>query len=231
MRKNLMIKRLGIVLFLFAIFGMVQAKRPTPSPEPSLVVVDSVTVDWANQRLVVRGSGFEDSTSFQLGGSGALVTQGVTSNQLEIPFSETMAAEVISQGNYSLAVNGSVQLSVYFASQVIIPGASDCPCKTEWDIYRGLPSPGGFAGLTPHCAEESDSGDFVTVQFEDEWYPGITNYWVLWTGWDASSGTGYCELLIDGPDRSLDSKDQFDACAAYLKNNFNWAGVGDQCSF
>jgi hypothetical protein len=40
-----------------------------PAAAPALAVVDSVTVDWLNQWLAIRGTGFTDQTQFTLGGS------------------------------------------------------------------------------------------------------------------------------------------------------------------
>ncbi len=95
---------------------------PGCEPAVATAVVDSVTVDWLNQKLVVRGSGFTGSTSFLLGSSTApLVTTNVTNSQLDIPFAqpgEEIAAEVTLQGNYNLEVDGAVQLSLYIESQV-----------------------------------------------------------------------------------------------------------------
>lgn len=139
MRKVLMFNRLGIALLMLAIYGLAQAAKPPPKPpKVAPVVVDSVTVDWVNERLVVRGSGFVDSTSFLLGGSGTLLgTDNVTDAQLEIPFNAAVAAEVTSQGNYNLEANGSVQLSVYIESQIVDPAAAGCPCTPDWITELG----------------------------------------------------------------------------------------------
>ena len=80
MKKNLILTELGVFLFLFAYQASVQAAPACKGPNKNdpgcaqeaaaaAAVVDSVTVDWFNQALVVRGSGFTGSTNFLLGSS------------------------------------------------------------------------------------------------------------------------------------------------------------------
>lgn len=148
MTTNLIFKSLIIFLFLFLIQCLALAAPPCKGPnknDPGCpeatadpAVVDSVTVDWLNEKLTVRGSGFTGSTSFLLGSSlTPLGTSNVTATQLDIPFSATMAAEVIAQGNYKLEVDGVVQLSVFIESQIVDPDAMGCPCESDWSAELG----------------------------------------------------------------------------------------------
>ena len=147
MKYNLIFKGFGVLFLIIAFQALVQAQAPPckgqnkndPGCEEEAAaapaaVVDSVTVDWLNENLVVRGSGFTGSTSFVLGSSASpLGTVNVTDAELvDLPFSSDMAAEVTSQGNYNLEVDGSVQLSVFIESQVIDPAATGCPCEMGW---------------------------------------------------------------------------------------------------
>ncbi len=145
MKYNLIFKGFGVLFLILAFQALVQAAPPCKGPNKndpgcasapavaSAVVVESVTVDWLNEKMVVRGSGFTGSTSFLLGSSASpLGTDNVTDAELDLPFNSDMAAEVTSQGNYNLEVDGSVQLSVFIESQVIDPAATDCRCEMEW---------------------------------------------------------------------------------------------------
>ena len=147
MMKNLIFRGFGVFLLVFAFQTAALAAPPCKGPnkndpgceaaieEPIAdpVAVDSVTVDWLNEKLVVRGSGLTGASSFQLGSSVTpLVTANVTDTELDIPFSGDMATEVPSQGNYKLDVDGTIQLSIYIESQIIDPGAGGCPCLIEW---------------------------------------------------------------------------------------------------
>lgn len=200
--------------------------------------IDSVQVDSANQKIIVKGGGFGPSTSITIGG--VSVSSGyVSSSQLEIPFDPDGASAMMWRGSYKLVADGAVEFSVYVKAPIVAapppppppppPPGGACPCESEWYDYGTLSSPNGFAGLGPSCVQESRSGDFVTVQFYDEISPIRTNYWVLWTEWLPSEGSGYCELWQDGPYRTLNSEDQFAACAAYLKDGFDWTGDNEFC--
>jgi len=154
MMKNFIFKGLVVLFFIFAIQTSVQAAPACKGPnkydagcpdaaaaEPALapVVVNSVTVDWANEKLVVRGSGFTVSTSFLLGSSATpLVKSGVTDTELDIPFNAVMQAEVPSQGNYKLDVDGTVQLSIFIESEIIDAADTGCPCAADWATELGL---------------------------------------------------------------------------------------------
>lgn len=160
MKNNLLLKGLSVLLLLGAFQASALAAPACKGPnknDPGCnqevaaapAVVDSVTVDWFNQALVVRGSGFTGSTSFLLGsGVTPLATANVTDTQLDIPFAQVggeLAAEVTLQGNYKLEVDGSVQLSVYIESQIIDPANTGCPCEAEWmaapEVMWSTPTP------------------------------------------------------------------------------------------
>ena len=157
MIKNILFKGLAVLLFIFAIQSSLEAapackgqnkndpgceapvEEPVDEPVADPLMVDSVTVDWLNEKLVVRGSGFSGSTSFLLGSSATpLSTTDITASELDIPFDSVLAAEVMSQGNYSLDVDGTVEISVYVESQIIDPGDTGCPCLADWSTELGV---------------------------------------------------------------------------------------------
>jgi hypothetical protein len=152
MMKNSAFKGLFVLAFIFAVQSSLEAAPPCKGPnkndagceapieEPVAdpVMVDSVTVDWLNERLVVRGSGFTGSTSFLLGSNVTpLATAAVTATELDIPFSTVMANEVTSQGNYKLDVDGTVQLSIFIESNIPDPAVTACPCTGDWATELG----------------------------------------------------------------------------------------------
>jgi hypothetical protein len=155
MKNNLIFKGLVVLLLMGAFQASVLAapackgqKKNDPGCDQEAaaapVVVDSVTVDWLNEKLVVRGSGLAGATNFVLGNSVSLGVASVTDTELDIPFNLDMADEVLSQGNYNLKVDGAVQLSVFIESQIIDPGDTGCPCQADWTLEPavkwGIPS-------------------------------------------------------------------------------------------
>jgi len=149
MKNNLVVKGLAVLLLMGAFQASVLAapackgqKKNDPGCDQEVAaaaaVVDSVTVDWLNEKLVVRGSGLAGATNFVLGNSVSLAVASVTDTELDIPFSQDMADEVTSQGNYNLLVDGAVQLSVFIESQVIDPLDVGCPCVSSWETELGV---------------------------------------------------------------------------------------------
>lgn len=132
----------------------VTAEEPA-APAAAPGTVDSATVDWFNQKLVLRGTGLDTVAAFTLGGSVALTTDNVTPSSLEIPFDADVAGEVTDSGNYALIADGAVALSLYFKSQVIDPGADpNCPCELAWS--GAVP---GWSVPETECLEVVGGGD------------------------------------------------------------------------
>lgn len=189
----------------------------------------AVKIDYANNFIVIEGVGLDPATAGGSIGGASLPAPDPSSTDttLLFPFSPAISAAVDELGNYTITfsnASGSITLSVFipFAlaeSPTPPPPGMDCPCSNEWDLVSTTPSPDGFAGQDPYCSE--DHGNFVTVQFYDV---PQNLYWVLWTGWDGSSG--YCELYIDGTNYTLTTQDEFDACANYLRGMVTvWGGT------
>ncbi len=144
---------LGLGLFLCLLSGAALAAPPCKGPnkndpgcvteEPPVaaagtVVVDSVSVDWLAQALVVRGADLDTVTAFGLGGSATpLPTQNVTPTQLEIPFGADLAGEVLGPGSYALTADGTGVLTVFVEAQIVDPTATGCPCEADWASALG----------------------------------------------------------------------------------------------
>lgn len=150
--------------------------------------VDSVTVDWFDQKLVVRGSGLTGFTSFGLGAfPGPLATANVTDTQLDIPFNADLAGEVQGQGSYLLTGDGTAQLTVFIDSQIVDPAATGCPCEAEWaaalaswgtpgtDCVEtagpGVNDPADITGTI--LSNPADSTQYPQYPISASFYPGL----------------------------------------------------------
>jgi hypothetical protein len=101
-------------------------------------VVDSITVDWLGQALIVRGADLDTVAAFGLAGNaGPLPTQNVTPTQLEIPFDAGLAAEVAGAGSYAVTADGASVLTVYIEAGIVDPAATGCPCEAGWVAALG----------------------------------------------------------------------------------------------
>jgi hypothetical protein len=94
MKNNLIFKGLAVLLLLGAFQASVLAApacKGQSKNDPgcnqevaaAAVVVDSVTVDWLNEKLVVRGSGLAGATTFVLGNSVSLAVPIMTDTELD----------------------------------------------------------------------------------------------------------------------------------------------------
>jgi hypothetical protein len=108
-----------------------------PAAAVASPVVDSTAVDWANERIIVRGTDLDTVTAFTLGGS-VLVAIGATSpTEVELLFDNTMAGEVAGAGSYSLKADGTDAISIHFISSVVDPAGINCPCEPDWAAELG----------------------------------------------------------------------------------------------
>ena len=113
--------------------GCPGADEPPAESALAAGMVDSVTMDWFNQALVVRGTGIDVATDWVLGGSPSLSNVTVIDpDTVEIGFDADLAAEVQGAGSYLLTADGNAQLTIYSEYQIIDPAATGCPCEGTW---------------------------------------------------------------------------------------------------
>ena len=113
---------------------------PTPTPAPILPgapVVHSTTVDWANEKIILRGSGLDAVTTFTLGGSALVDIGAVSPTEVELRFDDIMAGEVTGAGSYSLKADGVDVISIYAIASVVSRTAAGCPCEPDWSAGLG----------------------------------------------------------------------------------------------
>jgi len=192
--------------------------------------VDSVTVDWLNQKLVVRGSGFADTTEFLLGGGATPLTKAnLTDTQLDLPFNGDVAAEVLMPGDYNLFVDGAMQLTVYMKSQVIDPAASGCTCSGDWAILL----PGSlYTDRVTDCLEIAGTGtndiaDISGTILSDVNDAGVyPQYPIGASFYPGDPENSVCRLVQIDPDATVEdlltvriNESQQADCAIELKSN------------
>ena len=160
---------------------------PEPAPEPAPeepaadpVAVDNATVDWLNQKIIIRGTGFTATTQLNLGGSPSLTPTSVSDTAAEFDFNSSLAGQVDRAGNYVLKVDGVNVLSLFFKSEVVDPGATACPCDSDWASLlsaEGLWEPSD----TTQCLEipgpgSNDLADIAGTILSDPEDPGAPQY-------------------------------------------------------
>ena len=174
----------------------------------SSAIVESVTVDWFNLVFIIRGSGFTGDTEFSLGGSPTLldpVPGSFSDSYAELPFNGAVAAEVLSQGNYNLIVDGAVALTIHIEHPIIDPVATGCPCQGAWEIelvaFWGAPETECVEIVGPGSNDIADiSGTVLTDPLVFETYPHYPIGASFYPGEPAES---YCALVAVSDDLSI----------------------------
>lgn len=193
-------------------------------------LVDSAVVDWLNEKVTLRGNGLDTVLEFTLGGSAALTTDVITSNELDLPFDSILAGEVASAGNYALKADGSDVIAIYFKSQVVDASAVSCPCITGWSAQLG--SLGLWGTPTAECLEvlgpgSNDAADIAGTVLTDPNDPSVYPQYPIGAAFNPGDPVNsYCALFqVDGDATTTElvnfriNEAQQEDCAASLKTN------------
>jgi len=185
----------------------------------------SVTVDGVNERIIVRGDGFDLSTTFTLGGV-AVATANVTATELDIPFDTDVATAVQWRGSYRLVANDSAWISVYFPAPIEAPGepppppppppgGTECPCLAGWEA-SGIPKDNWA-----WCTRYFDGTQESLSAPRDPWFISVAHdpYDLFFDPVDPGNSVSYC-ALHDGTDWTVAepvvNRDQFDDCEHWM---------------
>ena len=190
------------------------AAKPVRIPP---VVINAAMMDFSQNKILVTGSGLIDVTTVTLGGIDIPPAEisKIDDNNLEIPFTSTTALAVQRQGSYSLVVNNQA-FSLYIDSAIPDPGiVAVCPCVADWSSFGSTLPPGGFSGLTPSCADDLVTEGQIVVQFTDI---DNSNLWILTSEYNDAAKE--CALVFDAPTRTLNSLQEHNACADFLRTSY-----------
>lgn len=109
--------------------GCTTPSAATASP----VVINSVSIDWLNEKIIVYGDNFSGSTTVNIAGVSATVSNQ-TSTQLDVAFLS------LPKGNHLLVANdpsGTDSISIYFKGYMVDSTLSGCPCEPDWSNTLG----------------------------------------------------------------------------------------------
>ena len=115
--------------------GCITSSATSASP----IVINSVSIDWLNEIIIVYGSNFSGSTTVNIAGALATISNQ-TSTQLEIAFPS------LSKGNHNLVVSDSSSsssdsISFFAKGEMVDPSLIGCPCEptsgTGWSSTLG----------------------------------------------------------------------------------------------
>jgi len=150
--KNLTVKILAMLLMELSLIGALYAKGPAPcsgshkndpgcnvSSLTAAISVNSATVDWLNETIIVRGENFSASTTITIAGLPATIGSQ-TANQIEIPFDAAIGG--IPKGNHNLIADdgpssSTSSISLFVKADIIDQALGGCPCESGWSTELG----------------------------------------------------------------------------------------------
>ena len=101
--------------------GCITPSATTTSP----VVINSVSIDWLNETIIIYGANFSGSTTVNIAGAPATISNQ-TSTQLDIAFPS------LPKGNHNLVVTDSSatdSISFFTKGAMVDPTLIGCPCE------------------------------------------------------------------------------------------------------
>jgi hypothetical protein len=170
----------------------------TEADTPPAIAVNSATIDWLNEKILVAGENFSPSTTITLAGISATIGSQ-TAEQIEIPFDTAIAG--IIKGNHNLIANdgpsaSTSSLSLFVKAEIIDKASGGCPCEAGWaselDGLWGPPT------KTTDCYEiaggSGDPADIAGTVLTDSANPDIYPHYPIGAAFTADPGESVCQL-------------------------------------
>jgi hypothetical protein len=212
--SNLPVKILATLLMEFAFLGTLHAHGdhsvPCSGPhknDPECLVslaiapaisVNSATVDWLNEKIIVRGENFSAGTTITIAGLPATI-DSQTADQIDIPFDAAIAGTP--KGNHNLVAtdgpsSSTSSISLFVKAEIIDQALGGCPCETDWSTELGTL----WAPLTKttDCYEITGGAgnpeDIAGTVLTDPADPSVYPHYPIGAAFTAEPGESVCQL-------------------------------------
>jgi hypothetical protein len=167
---------------------------PAPAA-PSAISVNSATVDWLNEKIIVGGENFSASTTITI--AGLPVTIGSqTADQIEIPFDAAIAG--ILKGNHNLVADdapsaSTSSLSLFITAEIIDQALTGCPCLPVWSAALA-----SWGAPSAECYEISGGAgspvDIAGTVLTDTADPTVYPHYPIGAAFTAEPDESVCQL-------------------------------------
>lgn len=166
---------------------------PPPSPAIS---VNSATVDWLNEKIIIGGENFSASTTITIGGLSATVASW-TANQIEIPFDVAIAGTL--KGNHNLIANdgpssSTSSLSLFVKAAIIDRADAGCPCETDWSTELGILWGPQLTDCIEIAGGSSNPVDIAGTILTDSTDPSVYPHFPIGAAFTAEPNESVCQL-------------------------------------
>lgn len=156
--------------------------------------VNSATVDWLNEKIIVRGDNFSNSTTVTIAGL-AVTIGSQTANQLEIPFDAAIGG--IPEGNHNLtATDGtsSSSISLFVKAEIIDQALGGCPCESGWSTELGTLWGQKLTDCFDIAGGAGSPEDIAGTVLTDSTDPAAYPHYPIGAAFTAEPGESVCQL-------------------------------------
>jgi hypothetical protein len=177
-----------------------------PTPPSPAISVNSATIDWLNEKIIVSGENFSGDTTITIAGQS--VTAGfVSADQIDIPFDAAIAGTL--KGNHNLIANdapssSTSSLSLFVKAEIIDKNTAGCPCEADWISELGAGVLWAPMTKTTACSEiaggATDPVDIAGTVLTNSSDPTVYPHYPIGAAFTAEPDESVCQLTrIDSP--------------------------------
>jgi len=165
-------------------------------PPPPTISVNSATVDWLNEKIIVGGENFSASTAITIAGLSATIVSW-TAYQIEIPFDAAIAGTL--KGNHNLIANDSPSsstssLSLFVKAEIMDQADTGCPCETDWSTELGVLWGPQLTDCFEIAGGSSNPVDIAGTVLTDSTDPSVYPHFPIGAAFTAEPNESVCQL-------------------------------------
>jgi hypothetical protein len=209
--NHLIVKILAILLMEFTLLSTLHAHGdhsvPCSGPHkndpecvasllPPAISVNSATVDWLNEKIIVRGGNFSSSTTVTIAGLPATIGSQ-TVDQIEIPFDAAIGG--IPRGNHNLIADdgpssSASSISLFVKAEIIDQAAGGCPCESGWITELGSLWGGKLTDCFEIAGGAGNPEDIAGTVLTNSTDPTVYPHYPIGAAFTAEPDESVCQL-------------------------------------
>ena len=172
------------------------ATEEAVDPPPPAISVNSATVDWLNEKIIVGGENFSASTTITIAGLPATIGSQ-TANQIEIPF--IMAIGGTLKGNHNLIADdgpssSASSISLFVKAEIIDQALVGCPCAADWSTELGALWGQNLTECFEITGGAGNPEDIAGTVLTDSTDPAIYPHFPIGAAFTAEPNESVCQL-------------------------------------
>lgn len=169
---------------------------PPPPPPPPAISVNSATVDWLNEKIIVRGENFSTNTTITLAGLPATIGSQ-TADLIEIPFDIAIGGTL--KGNHNLMADdgpssSTSSISLFVKAEIIDQALVGCPCEADWITELGVLWGQRLTGCFEITGGAGNPEDIAGTVLTNSTDPAVYPHFPIGAAFTAEPNESVCQL-------------------------------------